>query len=280
MPTFRPWGNSSMGCKSLRATRWLAGLLLLAVVLYAQIAAAKVTVSLPKDFVEDQAHVISPADKQSLDQTLQELERKTTAQVIVLTVPSLDGEDVFDFTQRHFRDWKLGQKAKNNGVLIVLSVGDRKVRIHTGYGLEGALPDSWCGTISRAVASQYFKAGNYSEGIKQLTLQVVNRVAGEYGATISGMEQIQPLHGGNQEMSVSTVLIIVLIILFIFVFIPWITNRSGRRGRRAWSNGPFWTSSDWGGSSGGWSSGSSFGGGSFGGGGGGDSGGGGGGASW
>lgn len=273
-----------MACNSTRAAKGLVGLIVLAALLGAQIAtAAQVTINDVGTFVADQANVISAGDKQLLEKSLKQLELESGAQVKVITVSALGDEDVFDFAQRHFRLWKLGRKGKNDGVLIVLSVGDRKVRIHSGFGLEGALPDSWCGTTSRAISAQYFKAGKYSEGLKQLTLQVANRVAEEAGVKLSGAEQIQPLAQGNQELSPTVVLIIVVVIVLVFVVIPMITNRSGRRGRRAWSSGPFWTSSDWGGSSGGWggggwSSGSSFGGGSFGG--GGDSGGGGGGASW
>ena len=91
------------------------------------------------EFVIDDAHVVDPATKQTLESLLGKLQEKTTDQVKVLTVKTTGDEDVFDFAQRHYQLWKLGTKAKSNGALIVVAVQDHKVRIHTGYGLEGAL---------------------------------------------------------------------------------------------------------------------------------------------
>jgi uncharacterized protein len=86
--------------------------------------------------VVDLAGIIQKEYNAKLTAHLKELEQKTTAQVIVLTVQSLDGEDMSDFAQRTFEKWKLGQKEKNNGLLIVVSLKDRKYRFQTGYGLE------------------------------------------------------------------------------------------------------------------------------------------------
>ena len=100
-------------------------------------------------FVMDHAGVIDARTKRGLEALLSELARKTGAQVKVLTVATTEGEDFFGFVQRHAESWKLGQKGKDNGVLIALrkksSNETGKVRIHPGYGLEPLLPDSWCG---------------------------------------------------------------------------------------------------------------------------------------
>ena len=137
----------------------------------------KVSVPDPGSYVVDQAGIVKPGHRQRLEGWLRELEQKTTAQVKVLTVASTQGEGMFLFSQRHAEAWKLGRKGKDNGALIVLAVKERRVRIHTGYGLECVLPDSWVGTASRAVASQFFKKSQYSEGLFQLAVVTANRVA-------------------------------------------------------------------------------------------------------
>ena len=111
----------------------------------------------PGTYVVDSAGIIDPGTERQLEGWLRELEQKTTAQVKVLTVDSTQGEPFFSFVHRHAEAWKLGRKGQDNGALIALALKERKVRIHTGYGLEGALPDSWAGSASRAVASQFFR---------------------------------------------------------------------------------------------------------------------------
>ena len=137
----------------------------------------EVSVPDPGTFVVDSAGIIDPGTERQLEGWLRELEQKTTAQVKVLTVQSTEGEDMFGFAQRHAEAWKLGRKGKDNGALIALALKERKVRIHTGYGLEGALPDSWAGSVSRAVASQFFKRGQYAQGLLQLAVVTANQVA-------------------------------------------------------------------------------------------------------
>ena len=116
---------------------WLA---LLGWLLIADTAAAVVTVRDTGKFVIDEAHVLEPAIRDKIENVLADLERETTDQIKLLTVKSLDGEDIFPFAQRHYESWKLGTKQKSNGALIVFALNDRKVRVHTGYGLEVPCP--------------------------------------------------------------------------------------------------------------------------------------------
>jgi uncharacterized protein len=250
-----------------------AGLTLLLAAAPVARAAGPLTIQDPGSYVVDTAHVLRDDTRQSLEGLLGELDRATTAQVKLLTVPSLDGEDVFSFSQRHYTLWKLGRKDKSNGALIVLSVADRKVRIHTGYGLEGVMPDSWIGSLSREVAEEYFRQGKYSDGLYHLTVAVVNQIADDAGVKIVGAPDVRHVAPRNQSgAAIAIVMIFGLIIVF------WmLRNRLGwnRWGPVIWSgnSGSFGGfGGGFGGSSGG------FGGGSFGG--GGSSGGGGGGASW
>ncbi|MFQ5780510.1 MAG: TPM domain-containing protein, partial [Nitrospiria bacterium] len=147
----------------------------------------EVTVPDPGRFVIDKAGLIDAGTEQQIEGWLRELEQKTTAQVKVLTVQTTDGEDFFGFVQRHAELWKLGQVKKDNGALIVLALKERQVRIHTGYGLEGVLPDSWAGSASRSAAGQFFKQGQFSEGLYRLTIAVANKVADAERIQLSGI---------------------------------------------------------------------------------------------
>ncbi len=267
-----------------RRRRWLSLTALAAALLSARFldAAGPLTIPDPGTYVVDTAHVLTEDARQSLENLLSELQRATTAQVKVLTVPNLDGEDIFSFAQRQFTLWKLGEKKKNNGALIVLAVADRKVRIHTGYGLEGALPDSWIGSLSREIAADYFRQGKYSDGLYRLTVAVVNQIADDAGVKIAGAPNVRHVAPRNANgggiMSVIIVIAVWLVIILMFS-----RRRRNWWGPATWLGGPGGFGGFGSGGFGGGSFGGSFGGGSFGGGsfgGGGSSGGGGGGASW
>ena len=231
----------------------------------ALVARAEVTVRQTSSRIVDRAGVIDPETTESLEKLLKELEKQTGAQVKVLTVRSTEGEGIFEFTQRHAELWKLGQKEKENGVLITLAVEDRHVRIHSGYGLEGVLPDSWCGTLTREVTQQYFKQKQYSAGIRKLTGAVAAEIAADAGVTLEGSDgkRFQP-----RRSSPLRYFVILVVILFVIAsFFGRRMNRGGRGYRRGFAGSMIL----WGGASG-WGGGSfgggSFGGGSFGGGGG------------
>jgi uncharacterized protein len=256
---------------------------IVALLLGPAMARSEVTVADTGAYVVDRAEIVPEATETNLANWLRELEQKTTAQVKVLTVKTTDGEDFFGFAQRHFDLWKLGQKGKDNGALIVLAIEERQVRIHTGYGLEGALPDSWCGTLSRQIASQYFKRGAYGAGIERMTIAVVNKVADEYGVQIRGVPafRVQDKRGGD-AMSVVCIFVLVALVLMAVLGSSNRRNR-GRRGGWFFPMGPsVFGGSGGGGFGGGIGRGFGGGGGGFGGsfGGGGRSGGGGGGAGW
>ena len=157
----------------------------------------EVTVKDPGTYVVDRAGIIDADYERRLEAWLGELEQKTTAQLKVLTVPTIDGEDIFGFAQRHAELWKLGRSGKDNVARIALALKERKVRIQTGYGLEGALPDSWCGSLSRDIAGTYFKQGAYSDGLFRLAVTTANKIADDANVTLTGMPayRYQPQRG-------------------------------------------------------------------------------------
>jgi uncharacterized protein len=221
--------------------------------------------------VVDLAGIIDANVEAGLNRYLLELEQKTTAQMIVLTINSLEGESIDDLSLRVAHDkWKLGQKDKDNGVLLLVSLQDRKYRFEIGYGLEGILPDSLAGSIGRQYLVPYFKQGDYSRGITTATLVVINEIASDAGVEISGMPRLRASspYGGMERRKptllgkiFSILFFIGLIYLFIkhprllLVLLMFSMLGGGRRS--------------------GWGGGGGFGGGSFGGGGGGGFGGGG-----
>ena len=132
-------------------------------------------------YVQDYAGVLTSKSKQYLQTLGRDLDRKTTAQVVVVTVPSLKGAALDEYALTLLRDWGIGQKDKNNGVLLLIAINDHKSRIEVGYGLEGILPDGKTGRIQDEYMLPYFKKGQYDAGIVQgyqATAQVIAKAAG------------------------------------------------------------------------------------------------------
>jgi len=115
--------------------------------------------------VNDYAGVMQANQIQSLEAQLSQLERDTGHQVAVLTIPTLDGEDVEGFSIRVAENWKLGKKGFDNGVILVVAVKDRKLRLEVGYGLEGLLPDAMAKRITADYIVPHFRSQDYGGGI-------------------------------------------------------------------------------------------------------------------
>ena len=115
--------------------------------------------------VNDLAQVMTDQQRQELTDYLTNLNNQTGIQMAVLTVPSLEGDSIEDFSFRTASAWKLGQKKEDNGALLVVSEGDRELRIEVGYGLEGVLTDAKSGLIIRNIITPHFRNGDYGTGI-------------------------------------------------------------------------------------------------------------------
>ena len=117
--------------------------------------------------IVDQANIISSEARLSIGPKLADLEEKSGIQLVVATVKSLDGEEIEPYANGLFRTWKLGEKTKNNGVLLLVAPNERRVRIEVGYGLEGTLTDALSKIIIANAIAPRFKAGDYSDGISR-----------------------------------------------------------------------------------------------------------------
>ena len=220
----------------------------------------------PPRLVNDFAQTFSPAQQQDLELILRAYNDSTSTQIYVVTVSDLQGYDVSDFAIRLGEKWGIGQKDKNNGVLILIKprIGNERgqVFIATGYGVEAVLTDGRTGRIIDQYMMPYLQNGDYYNAAKAAIGAIMKYLSGEFQG-----------EGDGNDMPVSAIISNVLLILFV-LFMLYLAGRNNRGGgsgssggNRPW--GGFW--GGWGGgSSGGWGSGGGFGGGgggSFGGGG-------------
>ena len=157
-------------------------------------------VSQTKDFfVNDYAGVLTEETKNYIIQTNAELQQKTGAQIVVVTVKSLDGQSIEEYATELFRKFSIGDSQKNNGVLLLCSTGDRLFRIEVGYGLEGTLTDGKTGRIQDQYIIPYLKNNNYNDGIKNGFSAILGEVSNEYGITLNNVENPEKLNSDSQE---------------------------------------------------------------------------------
>lgn len=147
----------------------------------------------PDGRVNDFANVIPEDYRAKLDALIRETDEKTSAEIAVVTVDSIAPLDENAYARMLFDTWKIGKKGKDNGVLILLAVKERRWRVETGYGLEGILPDGRCGELGRSYMVPLFKAGNYAEGLYRGTAAVAGIIAKDANVTIDSLAGIKPV---------------------------------------------------------------------------------------
>jgi uncharacterized protein len=255
------------------AARWLAVLLLVccaALPVFAQVAIP----AKPTGYVSDFANVLSQSARDQLTALCTEVDRKAKAQIFVVTVPSLNGQPIEDYSLNLATKWGVGPKQTSSGVLILLAVQDHQYRFEVGYGLEPILPDGKVGGFGRE-AVPYLHAGNYDAALMLMTRRVADVIAQDRGITLTA-RPLPPARSnqsdrGQESSGLLTLLLLAGVFFFLYAMMKG-SGRSGRGGGSGWWIGPMIGS---GMGRGGWGGGG-FGGGGFGGGGGGFGGGGGG----
>jgi uncharacterized protein len=200
-----------------RVTR-LSEFLLVILLLLAPLRTAGEEVTIPpsQGFVSDFAGVIDQSTHQQLTNLIRELQEKTSAEIAVVTVETTQPLTVFDYALKIAETWKPGAKGKDNGVVFLVATKDRKVRIATGYGVEGILPDGKIGAIQDADIVPYFKQGNYSQGILAGTQALAREIAKEHGVSLTGLPSPRGRSHDAEPVNLPTLLIILFIILAIF----------------------------------------------------------------
>lgn len=227
----------------------------------------------PGNYVNDFAGVIDASTEEKLNALCQEVEQKTNAQIAVVTIKTLDGEEASFYTAELFKQWGVGGKKDDRGVLILLATQDRKYWTEVGYGLEPILPDGKVGGFGREMVPA-LRSGDYGAAVTLNVQRVAQTIAADSNATLTGAAELPQQEYGNEDSGRGLAPFIPMIVIFLLIML---SNR-GRR-RRGGVPPVFWGGGGFGGgSSGGWSGGGGSGG--FGGFGGGMSGGGGAGGSW
>jgi uncharacterized protein len=207
------------------------------------------------DTVNDFAHVINSSSRAELDRRIRALQQTTGDVIVVATVPTYQPYgDINEYAVKMFENHGrgIGEKGKDNGLLIVVAVNDHRIKIETGYDIEGLVPDGFAGETIREYITPEFRRGDYGAGLVAGTTRIINRIAEGRGVTVPDVPQAEPrpARGNGSPFPFSTIIFIVLLIIFL-------SRGNRRRRRRYWGGGP-WS---------GWSGGiGPFGGGGFGGG--------------
>lgn len=138
----------------------------------------------PSGYVVDAANIIEDSAQAALEKKLSDFEKQTFVEISVATVPSLEGESVEIYAVQLFKEWGIGKKGKNNGVLLLVAPTERKMRIEVGYGLEGVLPDGLCGDIIREQLRPAFKEGRFEDGIADAADRMMKILQGDSEAAV------------------------------------------------------------------------------------------------
>jgi uncharacterized protein len=237
-----------------RALVWAFGLLLALVVQLPQTALARDVPPL-QAHVNDTAGMLTPDERTQLEQKLAAYEQRTGRQFALLTIDSLDGDDLEGFSIRVVEAWKLGQKGKDSGLMLLVVKNDHKLRIEVGYGLEGTVTDAFTSRVIRNLLAPALRAGNVAAGLDQAFGALMAQAAGEDPpAGVNALKDSDPAPESGSSHIVGW---IVLLLVLSPILIPLLLfgGRAGRGGRGGWGGGGF--------------GGGGFGGGGFGGGGGG-----------
>jgi len=221
----------------------------------------------PDRWFTDGAGMIGAAEADALNSKLSDFEKQSGAQFIIYTFPSLESEAIEDFTIRCAEKWKVGQKKYDNGLILFVFAKERKVRIETGYGLEGTMTDAFSSRVIREFLGPPFQRGQYAEGLNAAADAIIQRIR-------TGEAPVAPLQrrGGGGDPSIFTVLIILFVVFFVIVPMLMRSRRAGCGGCMlplflSGGGTTFGSSGGFGGGFGGGGGGFSGGGGGFGGGG-------------
>src|SRR5580693_8403330 len=195
------------------------------ILLVARAPAAEVPAK-PLRYFNDYASLIDPRTAQQLDRKLEDFERQTSNQILVVIYPSLPADAAIeDFAQDAFRAWKPGQPGRDNGAILFIFVKDRKMRIQTGYGLEGALPDAICKRIISDEITPRFQARDFAGG---LTAGVNAMIAATRGAYKGTGRTVGETRGQGQHGQGALLDLIIFLVVLGFIGLSWLRRaRSG-----------------------------------------------------
>jgi len=182
----------------------------------------------PVGFVNDFANVIPQSAQQDITSICQELKQKTGAEIAVVTMSSIGDEDYRDYANRLFSDWKIGERGKDNGVLVFNAVKERKIWIEVGYGLEEVLPDGLVGEIRDRYLIPHLKNGDYGSAHLTGAKAIASVIAKYYGVSLTGEMNVPDARGaaGKRASKFPTLFGLIIFIFLVIVtrgrIIPWL----------------------------------------------------------
>ncbi len=190
----------------------------------------------PKGPVNDFAGVIPQAYEQKIGGIVNELFQKTGTAVVVVTMPDIGGAEYNDYANRLYSAWGIGKKGEDKGVLIFITVKERKLRIETGYGVEGILPDGLVGEIRDRYMTPYLKQNKYGEGLLNGTMAVSQIIANDARVKLTGQVPIKVPKKRRSSLSILPIIIFFLIFMGIsrrrsgswWMFLPLLLMGGGR----------------------------------------------------
>ncbi|MDF2193735.1 TPM domain-containing protein [Paraflavitalea sp. CAU 1676] len=166
-----------------------------------------------KKLVHDYANVLSPESEQQLERKLVAYDDSTSTQIAVVLVQTLDGRPIEETALAILRNWGVGNAKTNNGVVILAAIADRQIRIETGYGLEGAIPDITANQIIRNDIAPAFRSGDYYEGLDKATQSIIQAARGEYKSP-EGYNKRKSRGSGTLGNIVGFIVLIIIIAIF------------------------------------------------------------------
>ncbi len=229
--------------------RTKVGLLLAVVVslLTVGVRAEPVSQLKPTGYVNDFAHVLDANSTAQMNDICQQIDAKAHAQIAVVTVNSLDGSDIESYAVALFKQWGVGSKATDHGVLILYAIQDRRARIEVGYGLEPILPDGKVGGFQREAIPQ-MRSGDYSGALLLVTTRVADVIAQDAGIQLTNVQPRTPTgqrQQPQQGLSLGGIIVIAIVIVIILAtplrgVLFWIIlSQLGGRGGGDWGGGGF-----------------------------------------
>jgi uncharacterized protein len=163
-----------------------------------------------KGRVNDLAEMLSPSSERTLEQTLKQFEQTESTQIVVLTIPSLRGDSLEEFSIRMAEQWKIGRKELDSGAILLVARADRKLRIEVGFGLEGRLTDAMSGRIIRNIIVPEFRAGRFQQGIVNGVHAMMDAVRGEFKDVIVKKPRPAPGAGFNSAIIYFIVFVVLI----------------------------------------------------------------------
>ena len=201
----------------------------------------------PTGYVDDFANVIDPTTKSQLEDLCTQVDQKAHAQIALVTINTLDGSDIESYAADLFKQWGIGAKASDHGVLILYAIQDHRARIEVGYGLEPILPDGKVGGFQRE-AIPLMRSGDYSQALQLVTTRVADVIAQDAGVQLSRAEPRQPPRYAPPQRGPSLGAILFLVILIVVIlatplrsilFYILFSGMSGGRGGGGFGGGGF-----------------------------------------